>query len=195
MIGRSRRIHAVVGNCSLRCSTSCVHSVIRIALQKSRNPVTTESTHCRADSIAFLASSLTLFPRVSLQQDRESHFTDFFSKGLHLAPVSKLDIGLWVRRSLGDPHDHSNHQAIPYLVLLIIDLTGEYCQFSRLPGYLRQELIQVGIGVGSILLWFSSHQTDCEKSVWLVIQYCEILINKRIDFGAVLSIPATSSML
>lgn len=67
------------------------------------------------------------------------HLANKLRKGVDLLPVGELHHAFGIGRALGQPHNQSNHLAVPKPVFWIVNFSGKYGQLSGPPGDLLQK--------------------------------------------------------
>ena len=121
------------------------------------------------------------------------HRTDNPAKGFYLFPVGEFHYGLGIGRPLGHPHDQSNHKAVNKPVAGIIDLAGKNGQFSGLPRYPFEKLLQVGIMFRLALLRFSGNDIYRKEGVGFALQEESVLLDEGDNLRTVFPIADTGA--
>lgn len=82
---------------------------------------------------------------------------DEFAEIINLFPVGKIDHCIALCRPAGHPHDEADHAAVEEAVAGIVDFACKNRQVFGVPGYLPEELLQIGIRLGRALFRLARH--------------------------------------
>jgi len=110
---------------------------------------------------------------------------------VYLIPVGEIDIRIQCCRTLGHPHDETDHSSVPESIHRIIDFAAENTNGSRLPGDLFEEFPDVRVGIRLFLLRLARHSIDREERTVLRLESLNTVLNELHHFRPVLAVTNT----
>lgn len=110
------------------------------------------------------------------------------AKCVDLIPVREVDVRVDSRRTVGHPHDETNHRPVPESILGVMDPAAKDADGGGLPLDGRKELSYVGVRVRLLLFGFASHGIHGKKGAAGRRQPSAVLVDEARDLGPVFAI-------